>query len=109
VSARAEIGLADYHSKKGGHRVSDERIYSIVPESELIKLCYPAGTVLILDSSACFHYGSRNAVKPRHLMMFAYVSTIRTDFGDIVLKNMQYPVKKEDSRLRRMVLDKEYI
>jgi hypothetical protein len=25
------------------------------------------------------------------------------------LKNMRYPVQKEDSRLRRMVLDKEYI
>jgi hypothetical protein len=109
VSAKAEAGLGDYHTKNGGHRVKDERMYSVVPESELIKLCYPAGTVLILDSSACFHYGSRNAVKPRHLMMFAYVSTIRTDFGDIVLRNMRYPVRKEDSRLRRMLLDKEYI
>ena len=109
VSARAEIGLGDYHTKKGGHRVNDEKMYSVVPESELIKLCYPAGTVLILDSSACFHYGSRNAVKPRHLMMFAYVSTIRTDFGDLVVKNMRYPVRKEDSRLRRMILDREYL
>ncbi|MGH7850385.1 MAG: hypothetical protein ACREOP_08815 [Thermodesulfobacteriota bacterium] len=109
VSARAEIGLGDYHTRKGGHRVTDGNIYSVVPEGELIRLCYPAGTVLFLDSSACFHYGSRNAVKPRHLMMFAYVSTIRTDFGDIVLRNMRYPVRKEDSRLRRMVLDKEYI
>ena len=108
VSEKACRGLGDYHTKKGGHRVTDEKMYSVVPESELIKLCYPAGTVLILDSSACFHYGSRNAVKPRHLMMFAYVSTIRTDFGDIVLRNMRYPVKKEDSRLRRMLLDKEY-
>lgn len=109
VSEKASSGLRDYHTKKGGHRVTDEKIYSVVPESELVKLCYPAGTVLFIDSSACFHYGSRNAVKPRHLMMFAYVSTIRTDFGDIVLRNMRYPVEKEDSRLRRMVLDKEYI
>jgi hypothetical protein len=42
-------------------------------------------------------------------MMFAYVSTWRTDFGDIVLRNMRCPVKKEDSQLRRMVLDKEYV
>jgi len=109
VSEKAVRGLRDYHTKKGGHRVTDEKIYSVVPESELIRLCYPAGTVLILDSNACFHYGSRNAVKPRHLMMFAYVSTIRTDFGDIVLRNMRYPVKKEDSRLKRMLLDKEYV
>ena len=109
VSTKAERALGDYHTRRGGHRVTDDRIYSVVPESELIKMCYPAGTVLVLDSSACFHYGSRDAVKPRHLMMFAYVSTIRTDFGDIVLRNMKYPVKKEDSRLRRMLLDKEYV
>jgi len=109
VSAKAEIGLGDYHTKKGGHRVTDEKMYAVVPESELIRLCYPAGTVLFIDSNVCFHYGSRNAVKPRHLMMFAYVSTIRTDFGDLVVKNMRYPVRKEDSRLRRMILDREYL
>lgn len=109
VSDKACRGLMDYHTKRGGHRVTDEKMYSVVPECELIKLCYPAGTVLFLDSSACFHYGSRNAVRPRHLMMFAYVSTRRTDFGDIVLKLMRYPIKKDDSLLRRMLLDKEYL
>lgn len=109
VSAEACRGLGNYHSKKGGHRISDETMYSVVPESGLIKLCYPAGTVLFLDNSACFHYGSRNAVKPRYQMMFAYMSTCRTDFGDIWLENMRYPINDSDSRLRRMVLDKEYI
>ena len=109
VSDKVCRGLGNYHTRKGGHRVSDEKVYSIVPESELIKLCYPAGTVLFLDNSACFHYGSRNAVKPRYLMMFAYMSTCRTDFGDIVLKQIRYPVKPGDSRLRRMLLEKEYM
>lgn len=109
VSTEACKGLGNYHTKEGGHRVSDERMYSVVSESELIKVCYPAGTVLFLDNSACFHYGSRNAVKPRYLMMFAYLSTRRTDFGDIWLKNMKYPVNPSDSRLRRMILDREYI
>ena len=109
VSEQACRGLGNYHSKKGGHRVSDGKMYSIVSESELIKVCYPAGTVVFLDNSACFHYGSRNAVSPRYLMMFAYLSTCRTDFGDIWLVNMRYPVKSSDSRLRRMVLDKDYI
>jgi hypothetical protein len=109
VSEEAVRGLGNYHSKKGGHRVSDERMYSIVSERELIKFCYPAGTVVFLDNSACFHYGSRNAVKPRYLMMFAYLSSCRTDFGDVWLENMRYPVNSSDSRLRRMVLDKGYI
>lgn len=109
VSEEACRTLGNYHSKKGGHRVLDERMYSVVSESELIKVCYPAGTVLFLDNSACFHYGSRNAVEPRYLMMLGYLSTCRTDFGDIWLKNMKYPVDVSDSRLRKMILDKEYI
>ena len=109
ISSKAVEELGDYHTRAGGHRVSDERMYSVVPESELIRLCYPAGTVLFLDSNACFHYGSRNAVRPRHLMMYAYVSACRTDFGDLVLKNMRYPVRNEDSRLRKMLLEREYI
>ncbi len=109
VSEKVCRGLGNYHTRMGGHRVSDDKVYSIVPESELIKLCYPAGTVLFLDNSACFHYGSRNAVKPRYLMMFAYMSTCRTDFGDVVLKQVRYPVKPGDSRLRKMLLEKEFI
>lgn len=109
VSEEACRGLGNYHSKNGGHRVSDERMYEVVSESDLIRVCYPAGTVLFLDNSACFHYGSRNAVKPRYLMMFAYLSTLRTDFGDVWLENMSYPVNASDSRLRKMILDREYI
>jgi hypothetical protein len=109
VSDRVCRGLGNYHTRKGGHRVSDERVYSVVPESELIKLCFPAGTVLFLDNSACFHYGSRNAVKPRYLMMFAYMSTCRTDFGDVLFKQIRFPVGAGDSRLRKMLLEKEYM
>lgn len=109
VSTEACQGLGNYHSKEGGHRVPDQKMYSLVSESALIKVCYPAGTVLFLDNSACFHYGSRNAAEPRYLMMFAYLSSRRTDFGDLWLKNMKYPVNHSDSRLRRMILDKDYI
>lgn len=108
VSEKAVRGLGDYHTKKGGHRVTDDRIYSVVPESELIKLCYPAGTVLFIDSSACFHYGSRNAMKPRYALMYAFVSPCRTDFTEVLLERKLYPVRDNDSRLRKMVLRREY-
>lgn len=109
MSEKANIGIPEYHTRKGGHRVSDEKMYSLVPENELIKLCYPAGTVLFLDSNACFHYGSRNAINPRYLMMYAYLSPCRADFGDLVVKHMKYPADGRDSRLRRIVLDREYL
>ena len=58
----------------------------------------------------CFHYGSRNAVKPRYQLMYAYVSACRTDFSaQLMPKSIRSnQVRNGDSRLRRMVLDKKY-
>jgi hypothetical protein len=108
VSKKASEAL-NYRTRGRRHRVSDEEMYSIVPESELIKFCYPAGTVLFLDNSKCFHYGSRNAVKPRYLMMYAYVSPCRTDFGEVLLERKTYPTSDSNSRLRKMVLNREFM
>lgn len=99
----------NYRTRGKPHRLADEEIYSVVPESELVKVCYPAGTVLFLDPSRCFHYGSRNAVNPRYALMYAFVSPCRRDFGELLLKHKLYPVRSNDSRLRKMVLRKEYM
>ncbi len=98
-----------YRRRGKPHRLFDEEVYSVVPESELLKVCYPAGTVLFLDPSRCFHYGSRNAVKPRYALMYAFVSPCRTDFAEVLLDRKLYPVRDNDSRLRKMVLRKEYM
>lgn len=90
------------------HRLTDEQVYSVVPESELVTICYPAGTVYYLDPSKCYHYGSRNAVSPRYALMYSFVSPCRTDFGEVLLPKKTYPVRSGDSRLRKMVLRKEY-
>ena len=108
VSKKASEAL-NYRTRGRRHRVTDEEMYSVVPESELIKMCYPAGTVMFLDNSICFHYGSRNAVKPRYLMMLAYVSPCRTDFGEVLLNRKTYPIQGSDSRLRKMVLNREFM
>lgn len=109
-SASRKVSEAlNYRARGRPYRVKDEQLYSVVPESELIKLCYPAGTVLFLDNSKCFHYGSRNAVNPRYLLMYAYMSPCRTDFGEVLLNPITYPVRSGDSRLRKMILDKEFM
>jgi len=105
-SQKACSGLKNYHSIRGGHRVKDEDMYKVVSEEKLVKLCYPAGTVLFLDNSKCFHYGSRNAVKPRYLMMYAYLSPCRTDFAEIIRETKKHPIHDNDSKLRKMVLDR---
>ena len=107
VSKKASKAL-NYRTRGRRHRLADEEMYSVVPESELIKLCHPAGTVLFLDNSKCFHYGSRNAVKPRYLLMYAYLSPCRTDFGEVLLDRKTYPIRDSDSRLRKMVLSREF-
>ena len=97
-----------YRKWRKPHRLSDDEVYSVVPESELHRVCYPAGTVLFLDPSKCFHYGSRNAVNARYALMYAFVSPCRTDFTEVLLDRKLYPVRDDDSRLRKMILRREF-
>jgi hypothetical protein len=97
-----------YRRWRKPHRLSDDEVYSVASESELVKVCYPAGTVLFFDPSRCFHFGSRNAVNPRYALMYAFVSPCRTDFTEVLLDRKLYPVRDNDSRLRKMVLRREY-
>jgi hypothetical protein len=89
-------------------RISDEEMYSVVDKSAAHEMIYPRGTVLFIDSSRCFHFGSRHPVVPRYQMMYAYVSACRTDFSEKFLPRRKYPIKETDSRLRRFALDREY-
>ncbi len=105
VTQRAMKALG-YWSQGRGYRVSDEEIYSVVDPKEAIEFCGPRGTVLFIESSGCFHYGSRNSVKPRFQLMIGYTGACRTDFSEAILPARIYPVHAADSRLRQMVLDK---
>jgi hypothetical protein len=120
ASQRAATAL--HYGRRGrSYRISDEEMYSVAGRDDLIELVCPAGTVLFLDSSVCFHYGSRNATIPRYLMMYAYLSVCRTDFGDLLRKESpkpvlddssrvrraKYPIGCHDSLLRRLILDRE--
>ena len=121
ASERAAAALR-YHSKGRAYRVSDDEMWAVADKRDLVEFCAPKGTVLFLDSSRCFHYGSRDALDPRYLMMVAYVSVARTDFTDLLRKEsprplqdpetrerrMRYPVAPGAPLLRRLVLDREY-
>jgi hypothetical protein len=107
ASERAARKL-NYRKRGAPYRVTDEEIYSVVNKNESIQLMHPKGTVLFLDSSRCFHYGSRDCAIPRYQMMYAFVSPCRTDFSDMLMKPRVYTRQQSDSRLRRMVLTKNY-
>jgi hypothetical protein len=121
TSERAMRALG-YHGRGRPYRVADEELYRVVDRKELVECTYPQGTVLFIDSANCFHYGSRGCVRPRYLMMYAYVSVARTDFTDLLRKEAtrpltdletrerrhRYPVRDGDPLLRRLVLDREH-
>ena len=108
VSQKARVAL-NYWTRRRGYRVSDEDMYSVVDRKEIIEFCYPRGTVLFIESSGCFHYGSRNSVKPRFQLMLGYGGTCRTDFSEALVPHKIYPIRDTDSRLRKMVLNKNIL
>ncbi|PYI95049.1 MAG: hypothetical protein DME98_17935, partial [Verrucomicrobia bacterium] len=108
VSQKTRRAL-NYWSRQRVYRVSDEDIYSVVDRKEAIEFCYPRGTVLFIESSGCFHYGSRNSIKPRFVLMIGYTGACRTDFSEAILPHKVYPVRDTNSRLRKMVLNKNML
>lgn len=95
-----------YWSRRCPYRVADEDIYALVDRKDVIEFCGKRGTVLYIESSGCFHYGSRNAVKPRFQLMLGYTGAFRTDFSEVVKDVEPFPIRASDSRLRKMVLDR---
>jgi len=107
VSERAAKAL-NYRARNAPYRITDEQMYSVVDEKEAIPFQGPKGSVLFLDSSRCFHYGSRDCTIPRYQAMYAFVSPCRTDFSDMLVEPRVYTRQPTDSRLRRMVLTKTF-
>ena len=103
ASARASSAMR-YMSRGSAYRVADEQMYRTVDSGAAKVFAYPRGTVLFIDSSQCFHFGSRDAVVTRYQMMYAYVSPCRTDFTESYMKPRVFPTNENDSRLRRSAL-----
>jgi hypothetical protein len=104
--ARKELG---YWKRGKPYRLSDDEVYSVVDRREVIEFAYPRGTVLFIESSGCLHYGSRNSVAPRFQLMYGYTCPFRSDFSEITMTPYYYPTSDTDSRLRKLVLNKNLL
>lgn len=60
--------------------VQDDDLFRIVDRDDLVELVGEAGDAYFVDSSYCFHYGSRNQKKERKILMMSYLSPCRADF-----------------------------
>jgi hypothetical protein len=107
VSRKVAAKLNNWAPGKG-YRFTDEEVYSVAKPSDVIEFAYPRGTVLFINPSACFHFGSRNCIKPRYQLMYGYTGACRTDMSEVFMEPLLYPVKDNDSRLRKMLLRKEF-
>jgi hypothetical protein len=105
VSASAAKQLG-YWSRGRPYRLSDEEIYSVADARETVVMTYPRGTVLFIDTSRCFHYGSRDADAPRFQVMYGFTSVCRCDFSETYMPGFDYPVGPGASRLKRLVTDR---
>ncbi len=98
----------DYRSRQCSYRITDEQFFAVVDPGEVQKLVGPPGTTLFIDSSACFHMGSRNPVVPRYQTQYAYSSPVKSDFSKIIRTQITYPTRSGDSKLRKMVCDRDW-
>ena len=107
ASASRRVAEAlNYGSRGVPYRLSDADVYSIVDEEEVHRFSAPRGTVLFIESSACFHFGSRRPEKPRYQMQYAFVSPVRSDFLAMWRPQRIYPVGAATPALRRAVLSR---
>lgn len=103
VSQRARR-LLRYQQKNEPYRISDERMYSVVDPEEAVVFTGKAGDVLFIESSSCFHFGSRDAVVPRYQLMYAFTTPCRGDLREWMYFGQRPEPTGSDSELRKMVL-----
>ncbi|MSO41975.1 MAG: hypothetical protein EXQ70_08835 [Solirubrobacterales bacterium] len=109
AASRRVAEALDYGARGVPYRLSDEQVHALVDESEVNRFSEPAGTVLLIESSACFHFGSRRPGNDRYQMQYAFVSPVRNDFLELWLPQRVYPAAASDPDLRRLALDRSLL
>jgi hypothetical protein len=108
-SVSRRVAEAIGYNRRGVHHYqSDEKIEELFDPSELLTFTGPPGSVMLIDSSVCLHFGSRNPRNPRYQLQYAFGSPVRNDFGDFVRPVITYPVGDEDPLSRRLALDRAF-
>lgn len=106
ASRRVDEALG-YGNRGVPYRLSDEVVHSVVEREEVHRFSARAGTVLWIESSRCYHFGSRRPANDRYQAQYAYTSPVRNDFLELWRPQRVYPTAPSDSRLRRVALDRE--
>jgi hypothetical protein len=109
ATSRRVAGALGYRSRRAPYRVTDEVMDEHIEAQEVMRFTASAGTVLFIDSSSCFHLGSRGPRRPRYHMQYSYVSPVRNDFSDVLRPQVDFPIDGGASLSRRLALDRELL
>jgi hypothetical protein len=85
VNATTSDKLADrvgYRFDEEHYRVGDDDLRAVVGEDGIVPLAGPKGTVGFVDTSMCFHFGSRVSAgaPPRRMVLFQYLTPYAFEF-----------------------------
>ena len=88
-------------------RVSDARISELINLDDVVRMTGPKGTVVLVDTSRCFHHGSRLQKGTRHVLLYRYLTISSFIFNPF--RAQTYPLQRfathpDLSPLQRMVL-----
>ncbi len=106
AASRRVAEALDYGARGVPYRLTDEEVMSVAQPDEVNVFSVPKGTVLFIESSACFHFGSRKPLNDRYQVQYAFTSPVRNDFLELWRPQRVYPLGEADSELRRVVLDR---
>ncbi|MBK9563066.1 MAG: hypothetical protein IPO54_08145 [Micavibrio sp.] len=64
----------NYKMTPDNKQIEDETVYGIAGSGAARPLTGPPGTLALIDTSRCFHYGSREGSAPRIMLTFQYIT-----------------------------------
>lgn len=88
------------------YRVDDETMYAIADRESVVRLTGAAGGTAFVDTSQCFHYGSRNASQERRIVMYSFSTPARSDFRKPNDYSIDFPCQ---TTLERALLDPYFV
>ena len=88
-----------FNSKIGYNQIKneDDVVYSVCTRDALIKNTGEAGTGIMVDTSRCLHYGSRQNKKDRLILMISYVrpNCIKAKKSSRALNSLRYELAEK--------------
>ncbi|TVQ44167.1 MAG: hypothetical protein EA365_10760 [Gloeocapsa sp. DLM2.Bin57] len=102
----AEQSQKVYPVYRGG-RLTDEFVSQLVPPTEFTPITGPKGTMILVDTSSCFHFGSRPGTEDRPAILLQYISPFAMIFPYFGWKRktrLSHLVQKDTPILERYLL-----